>query len=129
MNVFEAIPFEDIIRYWISVVVLISVLIAILYMIWWGFLIILSAGSEEKVKWAINHIRHAVLGIGVLVLVLFIAPVITRLVGLSYGEYLSPKNILSTISEISGKIFGTQSDTETLPKDTTAPVSTSFSDL
>lgn len=69
------------------------------------------------------------LGIGVLVLVLFIAPIITRLIGLSYGEYLSPKNILNTISEISSKVFGESSDAETFPDATDTPVSTSFSDL
>jgi hypothetical protein len=68
-------------------------------------LIILSAGSEEKVKSAINHIRHAVLGIIVLVIVLFTVPVITRLIGLPYGDYLKPKQILQTISEISGRVF------------------------
>ncbi|NRH21430.1 hypothetical protein HOO68_05320 [Candidatus Gracilibacteria bacterium] len=129
MNVFETIEFEVIVQYAIAIVVLCSVLAALLYMIWGGFLIILSAGSEEKVKSAINHIRHAVLGIIVLMLVLFIVPVITRLIGLPYGDYLKPKQVLQTISEISGRVFGTQADSEIILEETPDTIPSNFSDL
>lgn len=129
MNVFETIEFDVIVQYAIAIVVLCSVLAALLYMIWWWFLIILSAGSEEKVKSAINHIRHAVLGIIVLVIVLFTVPVITRLIGLPYGDYLKPKQILQTISEISGRVFWTQSDSDTILEESSDTIPSNFSDL
>ena len=80
-------------------------------------------------KSAINHIRHAVLGIIVLMLVLFIVPVITRLIGLPYGDYLKPKQVLQTISEISGRVFSTQSDSEIILEETPDTIPSNFSDL
>lgn len=52
-------------------------------------------------KPAVNHIRHAVIGILFLVAILFILPVIVNLLGLPYGEYIKPKAIFDTISEVS----------------------------
>lgn len=129
MNVFDTIEFEVLIRYGIAVVVFFSVILALLYMVWWGFLIILSAGSEEKVKSAINHIRHAVLGIIILVLVLFIAPIITKLLWFAYGDYISPSKILETISEVSDRVFWTEwgSNNPTAPSSDKIP--STFSDL
>lgn len=129
MNVFDTIEFEVLIRYGIAVVVFFSVILALLYMVWWGFLIILSAGSEEKVKSAINHIRHAVLGIIILVLVLFIAPIITKLLWFAYGDYISPSKILETISEVSDRVFWTEwgSNNSTAPSSDKIP--STFSDL
>ena len=119
----------DIIRVGVSLVVLCSVLAALLYMIWWWFLIILSAGSEEKVKSAINHIRHAVLGIIVLIIVLYTVPVITRLIGLPYGDYLKPKQVLQTISDISDRVFWTQSEPDTILEESPDTIPSNFSDL
>jgi hypothetical protein len=76
MSVFDTIPFDEIIRYALAMVVIVAALAAILYTIWGGFLMILSGGNEEKVKKAVNHIRHAAIGIGFLLLVLFILPLI-----------------------------------------------------
>lgn len=42
MNVFDTIEFDDLIRYSIAIVVIFSALIAILYTIWGGFLMIIS---------------------------------------------------------------------------------------
>ncbi len=79
MFIIDNLEFEDIIRYAIASVVILSLLLAIGYTIWGGFLIILSAGAEDKVKSAINHIRHAALGVIVLFVVLFVTPPLTRL--------------------------------------------------
>ncbi len=75
MNAFQSFSFEDIIRYGVSVVILASVILAVLYSIWGGLLLVTSGGKEEKVKPAVNHIRHAVIGIVVLMVVLFVAPI------------------------------------------------------
>ena len=68
---------------------------------------ILSAGKEDKVKSAVNYIRHALIGVFFLIIVLFVFPVISRLVGLSYPEYAAPGVIFDTISEITNRIFNT----------------------
>lgn len=129
MNVFDAIEFEVMIRYGIAVVVFFSVILALLYMVWWGFLIILSAGSEEKVKSAINHIRHAFLGIIILVLVLFVTPIITKLLWFAYGDYISPSKILETISEVSARVFWTEWDSSNPANPSSDKIPSTFSDL
>lgn len=58
---------------------------------------ILSGGNEEKIKPAVNHIRHAVIGVIFLIGILFIFPIIINLFGLSYGEYMKPRAIFATI--------------------------------
>ena len=68
---------------------------------------IVSGGNEEKVKWAINHIRHAILGVFFLLLVLFCIPLLTKFMGFPYGEYAKPKVIFESISSISDRIFWT----------------------
>lgn len=105
MNVFDTIPFEDLIRYAIAFVVFASALLAIGYTIWGGFLIIISAGAEEKVKKAINHIRHALIGIVALILILFATPLFMSAIGMAYGEYARPRMIFDTIGEVSQRIF------------------------
>jgi hypothetical protein len=68
------------------------------------------------VKPAVNHIRHAFLGLIVLVIILFVIPRVFDLFGLDYGESLTPKAIFSNIRFISSKIFNTSSP-NTLPED------------
>ncbi len=43
-------------------------------------------------------------------IVLFASPIVLNLFGLTYGEYMKPRMILSTIAEISGKIFWVEVD-------------------
>lgn len=50
MHIFDTIEFSEIIRYAIALVVIFAALAAILYTIWGGFLMIISGGTEEKVK-------------------------------------------------------------------------------
>ena len=130
MNVFDTIDFDILVRYWIALVVVVATLAMIIYSIWWGFLMILSAGKEDKVKSAVNYIRHALIGVFFLIIVLFVFPVISRLVGLSYPEYATPGVIFDTISEITNRIFNTNlnQDGESLPW-SSSTLSPSFSDL
>ena len=75
---------------------------------------IISAGKEEKVKSAINYIRHALIGIFFLILVLFVFPLIARLIGLPYPDYATPGIIFDTISEVSNRIFNIDLDQDTV---------------
>jgi hypothetical protein len=96
----------DILRYAVAVIVFLSVILAILYSLWGGFLIITSWGNEEKVKPAVNHIRHAFLWLIVLVIILFVLPKVLDIFGLPYGNSLSPGAIFDSIREISANLFG-----------------------
>lgn len=111
-NVFQVYTFEEIVKYGISILFFLSSVLAFCYAIWGGFLMVVSAGNEEKVKAAVNHIRYAILGVVVLALILFVAPLFLNLFGLGkYGEFFKPAVILDTIQEVSAKMLGNGSDT------------------
>jgi Type IV secretion system pilin len=110
MNFFQVFPIEDAFRIGVAVIVFLSGIISILYVIWWGFLMIISGGNEEKIKPAINHIRYAVIGILFIVGVLFVVPVFMNLIWLTYGDYAKPRAVFQTIQEISSKLLGTQTE-------------------
>ena len=129
MTVFDTIEFSELIRYAIAIVVIFATLAAILYTIWGGFLMIISWGTEEKVKWAVNHIRHALIGIGFIILVLFIVPILTNLIGLPYGEYAKPSAVFQTISEISDRIFGMDVGSSAIVPGSDSTLPAGFSDL
>jgi hypothetical protein len=114
MNVFQAFEFETIISVWIALVVIFSGLLSIAFVIWGGFLMILSWGNEEKIKPAVNHIRHAIIGVGFILCVLFIFPTLMDLVGLPYWAYAKPSAVFDTIGQISGQIFGSPIDNSSL---------------
>jgi hypothetical protein len=76
---------------------------------------IISGGKEEKIKGAVNHIRHALIGIFFLILALFIMPVLMKLIGIPYPEYITPTRIFDTISEISARIFDVNLDSDPIP--------------
>ncbi len=99
---------NTIIRVAIALVVLVSGMLAVLFIIWGGVKLILSGGKDEKVKPAVNSIRFAVLGIIVIVISLFVAPKLGDLIGLNVSDYVDPKKIFQTIQELSGKFFGTK---------------------
>lgn len=111
-SVFAVYSFEELVKYGIALLFFFASVLAVGYAIWGGFLMVVSAGNEEKVKAAVNHIRYAALGIVVLMIILFVAPIFLNLFGLGkYSGYFSPSVILATIQEVSGKVLGTSSDT------------------
>lgn len=68
---------------------------------------VVSGGDEGKVKSAVNHMRYAVVGVVVLVLVLFVAPVFFNIFGLNtYSQHFQPAVIFNTIQEISARFLG-----------------------
>jgi predicted permease len=132
MNVFQAFEFETIISVGIALVVIFAGLFSIAFVIWWGFLMILSGGKEEKIKPAVNHIRHAIIGVGFILCVLFIFPILMDLVGLPYGAYAKPSAVFETISTISAQLLGSPVDSPSLPGGSTSPsnsLPSDFSDI
>ncbi|EKD29258.1 MAG: hypothetical protein ACD_78C00463G0005 [uncultured bacterium (gcode 4)] len=101
---------DDIIRVGIALVVLISGFLSVIFILWWGMMLILSGGKDEKVKPAINSIRYAVVGLIVIILSIFVAPKVGDLLGLNVSTYVSPKVIFSTIQDLSGKFFGNKNE-------------------
>jgi uncharacterized membrane protein len=123
--------FAEMLQIAIAVVVIVSGVLAVLYSIWWGFLLITSWGNEEKVKPAVNHIRHAFLWLIVLVLILFVTPKALTFFGLPFADDLKPGIIFGKMKDISGGFFGTKTNSDTSLQGTDTPnaLPSDFSDL
>lgn len=82
-------------------------------------------------KPAVNHIRHAFLGLIVLVAFLFIIPKVLDLFGFPYGDSLSPKVIFTNIRVISAKFFNisSSSNSDSSPDTNIDTLPSDFSDL
>lgn len=97
--------FGDFVLLAISLFVLFAWVFSIVFILWWGLLLILSGGKDEKIKPAINTIRYAVIGIVIMVLTIFIFPVLGGLLGLNVEQYAKPERIFEKIEEIGDTIF------------------------
>ena len=120
--------FWDFVLLTISIFVLFAWIFSILFILWWGLLLILSGGKDEKIKPAINTIRYAVIGIIVTVFTIFIFPVLGRLLWLDVEKYAEPKRIFEKIEEIWNKLFWT-STSSTININTIDELPSDFSDF
>jgi hypothetical protein len=75
-------------------------------------MLILSGGKDEKVKPAVNSIRFAVIGVIVIILSLFLVPKLGDMIGMNVSKYVDPKQIFTTIQNLSSKFFGTNDSIE-----------------
>jgi H+/Cl- antiporter ClcA len=97
--------FWDFILLFISLFVLASGLLSIIFILWWGLLLILSWGKDDKIKPAVNTIRYAVIWIIVTVFTIFIFPVLWRLLWLDVERYAKPEKIFEKIEDLGDKVF------------------------
>lgn len=103
----NAMEFWDFVLLAISIFVLIAGVFSIVFILWWGVLLILSWGKDDKIKPAINTIRYAIIWVIITVLTIFLFPIFWRLLGLDVEKYADPSRIFQKIEEIWNKIFGT----------------------
>lgn len=101
--------FGDFILLSIALIVLFSGIFSIMYILWWGVLLILSWWKDDKIKPAVNSIRYALVWLWVIVLSIFVFPKIAALLGLDVTKYSSPEKIFDEIKVLGDKIFGTSS--------------------
>lgn len=125
----SSMEFWDFILLAISLFVLASWIFSIVFILWWGLLLILSGWKDEKIKPAINTIRYAVIGIVVTVLTIFIFPILGRLLGLDVEKYAEPKRIFEKIEDIGNKIFWNSTTIRTWDIDNIDDFPADFSDL
>jgi len=122
--------FWDLVLLVISLFVLAAGIFSIVFILWWGLLLILSWGKDDKIKPAINTIRYAVIGIIVTVAIIFIFPIFWRLLGLDVEKYAEPKRIFQKIEEIWNKIFWKNSTNISIDNvDSLDELPSDFSDL
>lgn len=101
----EKLDFWEFVLLAISIFVLAAWIFSIVFILWWGLLLILSWGKDDKIKPAINTIRYAVIGIVVTVLTIFLFPILWGLLWLDVEQYAQPKRIFEKIEEIWNQIF------------------------
>lgn len=95
----------DIVLLVISIFVLVSWVLSILFILWWGLLMILSWWKEEKITPALNTIRYAILWVIITVITIFIFPILWRILGIDVEKYAKPQRIFEKIDEIWNNIF------------------------
>ncbi len=124
-----SIEFWDFILLAISLFVLFSWIFSIVFILWWGLLLILSGWKDDKIKPAINTIRYAVIGIVVTVLTIFVFPILWKLLWLDVEKYAEPKRIFEKIEDLWNKIFWTNSRKINIQYDNIDNIPSDFSDL
>ena len=97
--------FGDFILLVISIFVLISWMLSIVFILYWWLLLILSWGKEDKIKPAINTIRYAVLGLIITVASIFLFPILGKLLWIDVEQYAKPARIFDKIEDIWNKVF------------------------
>jgi len=90
----EGMTFGDFILTIISLFILISGILSIIFILWWGLLLILSGWKDDKIKPAINTIRYAVIGLIVTVVSIFVFPILGGLLWINTEQYASPWAII-----------------------------------
>lgn len=113
----------------ISLFVLAAGILSILFILWWGLLLILSGGKDDKIKPAINTIRYAIIWVIVTVLTIFLFPILGRLLGLDVEKYAQPKRIFEKIEEIWNNIFWSEGSSSSSSGDFSDDFPDDFSDL
>jgi len=80
-----------------SIFILVSGILSIIFILWWGLLLILSWGKDDKIKPAINTIRYAIIWVVVTVLSIFIFPILWWLLGIDTDSYASLELLLKNL--------------------------------
>ena len=107
----EAMSFWDFLLLAISVIIFVGFILSIVFILWWGLLLILSGGKEEKTKPAINTIRYSILWIFITVWAVFLAPILWNLLWMqNISKYMTPKAIYERITSLWHKMLWDQSD-------------------
>ncbi len=106
--------FWDFILISIALIVLFAGIFSIMYILWWGVLLILSWGKDDKIKPAINSIRYALIWLWVIIISIFVFPKLAGLLWLDVTKYSSPDKIFMKIRDLWDTIFGSSSWTPSL---------------
>ena len=132
--------FPDDMEFWyflltvISIFVLVAWILSIMFVLYWGLLLILSWWKEDKIKPAINTIRYAIFGLIITVASIFLFPILGKLLWIDVEQYAKPTKILERIEKLWNDIFGATNSTYWTPGWNISPTSNwdipaDFSDL
>lgn len=82
--------------------ILIAFVLAVAYILWGGFKFIFSGGDDNKVKQAMGTIRHAIIGLVIVIGAVFIVYIVGQFFGMDIGRHLF--NYEEIVSDIRGII-------------------------
>ena len=111
----ENMEFWDFILTVISVFVLVAWILSIIFVLYWGLLLILSWWKEDKIKPAINTIRYAIFWLVITVASIFLFPILGKLLWIDVEQYAKPTRILEKIEQIWNNVFGATTSTYWTP--------------
>lgn len=95
----------DIINRAIALLIIVAGFLCLFYVFMGALTFVTAQGQEDKVKQAIGTIRHAILGLGLTIIAVFIVGSAGQaLFGLNVIKYISYKEIFSIIRSITGSI-------------------------
>lgn len=98
---------EEIMTVGIAILLLVAILLTIVFVLWWGFLLVISGWDEQKVSPAINMIRYSVMGLIIIIVIILATPSVSRAIWFaSVWEKFSPTNIFRTMKCVSDRVFG-----------------------
>lgn len=95
----------DFVSLTIAIFVLVAWIFSIIFALWWSLLLVLSWWKDDKIKPALNTIRYAVIWVAITVLVIFVFPILWRLLWLDVEKYAKPEVIFKRIEDLWNKVF------------------------
>lgn len=104
--------------------ILIAFVLAVAYILWGGFKFIFSGGDDNKVKQAMSTIRHAIIGLIIVIGAVFIVYIVGQVLGMDIGKHLF--NYDEIVTDIRGIIDGLSGRSSLLPGTNSTSIDYSF---
>jgi len=91
----------------IAILLLIAIILTVVFVLWGGFLLVISGGDEHKVSPAINMIRYSAIGLLLMFVIILVIPAFSSAVGFeAVGQKFKPGTIFQTMRCVADRVFG-----------------------
>lgn len=110
----QNVSLPELINKGIAYAIIVAGFLSVVFIFIGGISFILSGGQEEKIKQAVSTIRYAIIGLIVTVLAVIIVNAIGKIIGISTTDYISFKEIVRLIQDISKSVQGGGGGSESL---------------
>jgi hypothetical protein len=91
----------------IAILLLIAIILTVVFVLWGGFLLVISGGDEHKVSPAINMIRYSAIGLLLMFVIILVIPALSSAVGFeAVGQKFKPNTIFRTMTCVANRVFG-----------------------
>ncbi|MFA6080580.1 MAG: hypothetical protein WC753_03850 [Candidatus Gracilibacteria bacterium] len=98
---------EQLMTVGIAILLLIAIILTVVFVLWGGFLLVISGGDEHKVSPAINMIRYSAIGLLLMFVIILVIPALSSAVGFeAVGQKFKPGTIFQTMRCVADRVFG-----------------------